>query len=117
LLIKLDKILLLSIFLIFSCVDPLTFDSEIPDVYPISISGRITNKPGPYEIKIDQSYDIQSKENLRVPVSANRVIITDDMGTSEQLVEINKGRYQTSPTGIQGRVGGVYKLNVEFGNS
>ncbi len=40
----------------------------------------------------------------------------DDLGNNEQLREVSTGVYQTSPTGIQGRIGGVYKLRIELLN-
>lgn len=102
------------LFLLLSCINP--FDYQVPyaDNLPITIDGKITNEPGPYQVEVYRSFDVQSDRNRRLPVSARRVSIVDGTGFLETLKEISLGIYQTNPTGIQGNVGGIYKLVVEF---
>ncbi len=97
-----------------ACVDRLTFDIGGPSGYPIVIDGFISDQPGPYKIVITRSFDIESKESLKVPISVKNLIISDDHGLSEHLSEVREGIYQTSATGIRGILGRVYKLNVEL---
>lgn len=100
--------------LLLSCIDPFYYDIPIAKDFPITIYGRITNERGPYQVHINRSFDVQSKSNLRTPVSARKVSISDERGYSEILSEVDLGIYQTDSSGMKGRVGGVYKLLVEF---
>jgi len=51
---------------------------------------------------------------LKTPISAERVVISDDQGSSEVLSEVEAGIYQTDTSGIHGAVGNVYTLRIEF---
>lgn len=102
------------VFTLISCVDPVFFDIELPNDLPIVISGNISNQPGPYQVIISRSFDVQSKRDLRVPISAKQVTLTDELGYLEELMETKPGVYQTSADGMRGRIGGVYLLRVEF---
>ena len=104
----------ISILLLFACVDQLQYPIGSPENLPISVDGHITNRPGPYQITINKSFDIQSAKDLRIPVSAQHVNLIDELGYNEELVELRAGIYQTSLTGIKGRIGGVYTLRIEF---
>lgn len=105
---------LLVIVIMTSCVDRLIFDIDNADQIPIVVSGHISNEPGPYTVTISRGFDTESRFVLKVPLSARQVTIRDDMGVDEVLKEIEPGKYQTNPNGIQGRVGGVYKIRIEF---
>lgn len=102
--------------LTLSCVDRIAFDVKQPDEFPLTISGHITNLRGPYTVKIIRAYDIDSRDDLRTPVSVNRVTILDDQGNSEDLTEDQIGMYHTDPDGMRGVVGRVYRLRVELRN-
>jgi hypothetical protein len=105
---------IVSILLFSSCVDRIFYDIDLPQGLPIAVYGYISNKPGPYKVSINTSFDIESKENRKAPVSARHVKLMDELGGTEELSEVKPGEYQTSPTGMQGRIGGVYKLRIEF---
>jgi len=92
------------------CVDRLSYDISKGLNFEITIDGSISDQPGPYEVRIYNVFDIESKETRRMPVSVRNVIISDDKGNAETLNAIEEGIYQTSPTGIQGVPGGVYKM-------
>ena len=100
------------IFVYFSCVDRLQFDIDLPQALPVSVSGHISNQPGPYRVYLNSSFDIESKSNPKNPVSAKHVNLLDELGNDEELVEVETGVYQTTST--QGRVCGVYKIRIEF---
>ncbi len=75
----------------------------------IVIEGMITNRQGPYTITISKSGSYFNQPVLP-PVSDAEVIITDDSGTIDTLVEAKPGTYITSKTrGIPGR---TYTLKV-----
>ena len=108
---------ILSILLIVAasaCLDRINIDIGTVALNTIVINGSITNDPGPYQVVLSLAFDIESKESLRNPVTAKRVVISDDTGTSEELTETSKGIYVTKPDGIQGTVGRTYMLRVEL---
>lgn len=102
------------IFSSWACVDRITFDVGTPANFPIVIDGYISDEPGPYTVNISKSFDIESKQSIRTPISVRRLMIFDDQGNSEQLVEVTDGEYQTSTAGIRGAIGRVYTLEVEL---
>jgi len=104
------------ILILSSCVDRISYPVTSPQNMPVAVYGNISNQPGPYQVNINSSVDPESTASPRVPVSAKHVNLIDDSGNSEELQEITTGIYQTSPTGIQGRIGGVYKLRIELLN-
>lgn len=98
----------------WACVDRINFDVGTPETFPIVIDGYISDEPGPYTIKISKSFDIESKQSIKTPISVRRLVLADDLGNSEQLTEVTDGEYQTSPTGMQGKIGRTYTLEVEL---
>ncbi len=100
--------------LLGACVDRLQFDIIKSPDYGIVVDGFISNQPGPYTIKISKAFDIESKESIKLSVTAKRLILSDNHGFSEELSEVNSGTYQTKATGIRGQIGNIYKLRVEL---
>lgn len=98
----------------WACVDRINFDVGTSETFPIVIDGYISDEPGPYTIKISKSFDIESKQSIKTPISVRRLVLADDLGNSEQLTEVTDGEYQTSPTGMQGKIGRTYTLEVEL---
>ena len=105
-----------SILILSSCVDRISYPVTSPQNLPVAVYGYISNQPGPYQVNINSSVDTESQASPRVPVSARHVSLMDDLGNQEELQEVSTGVYQTSPTGMRGRIGGVYKLRVELLN-
>src|SRR5258706_3126687 len=104
----------LLILLTSACVDTLSVAINKEISLGVSIDGFISDQPGPYEIRINSIFDIESKESRKTPVSVRNLTISDDKGNSEALKEIDAGIYQTNPSGIKGEAGGVYKMRVEL---
>jgi hypothetical protein len=92
-----------------SCVDEFW---PVLDKYEnlLVIDGGITNEHGPYTVKLSLSSKVD--EIRIIPISNATVIIMDDTGESEVLVEAEPGTYLTSPTGIQGEIGRAYKIKI-----
>lgn len=107
---KLNSIIL-SILLI-ACVDRIQFDIDKVASRGISVSGSITNQPGPYIIYLNSVFDIESQESIKTPVTARRVTVIDDYGIEEFLIPAQSGVYQTQS--LQGVVGRAYKVRIEF---
>ena len=97
-----------------ACLDRIDIDTNLPLELPLTIEGFVSNEPGPYTVEINQSFDLESKSSIKAPISAEKVVISDDQGVSEELVEITKGVYQTNPNGIRGEVGRAYKIQVQL---
>lgn len=97
-----------------ACVDRIDIDTDIGETFPIAVEGFITDEPGPYKVEISKSFDMESKESMKAPISAKKVSILDDMGNSEDLVEIGQGIYQTNPNGIRGEIGRAYKVRIQL---
>lgn len=74
------------------------------------VDGMITNGPAPYTVRLSFSTDIRNP--VFIPVKDCEVIISDDVGNSEQLTETDDGVYKTDPDGIRGVIGRSYKLII-----
>jgi hypothetical protein len=103
-----------SILLASACLDRIDIETGYVAMNAIVINGSITNEAGPYQVVISAVFDIESKETLKHPVSAKRVVISDNTGTSEVLSEAAAGIYVTKADGIRGTVGRTYTLQVEL---
>lgn len=104
----------LLLLLIGACVDRINIDTDLPAKFPIAVEGFITDQPGPYKVEITKSFDMESKESIKTPISAKQVAIIDDQGHSEQLAEITQGVYLSNVNGIRGVVGRAYKIRVQL---
>ncbi|MEQ9591872.1 MAG: DUF4249 domain-containing protein [Cyclobacteriaceae bacterium] len=95
-----------------ACVDPLAI--EVPDSASdeIVVDGFISDEPGPYTVILTRSLGVT--ENLRnaTPFSAREVSISDNLGNTERLTELELGFYQTSVSGIRGVPGRSYQLSI-----
>lgn len=102
----------LTILLSFTgCVRPI--DVEIDDNQSVLVvEGLITDKPGPYEVKLTQTAAYTHEiEGVNFPVSGAVVTLYDDAGNAEVLWEEGNGIYRTSY--IQGRPGRSYHITIE----
>lgn len=103
-------ILLLYIIIATSCVEKYWPDLPQSYVNALVVDGVISDKPGPYTVKLSLSSEVQSPQFN--PLADCNVIIEDNQGNSETLTEHEKGVYETSPNGIHGQVGNSYKLII-----
>ena len=109
---KPKKFLVIGILLIVwlnSCVEE--YWPEI-DNYEnkLVVDGEITNEPGPYTVRLSLSSPVIEPEFI--PYSGCEVILEDDLGNTEVLIEEQPGVYKTSVTGMQGQIGRMYKLTI-----
>ncbi|MCK5839897.1 MAG: DUF4249 domain-containing protein [Bacteroidales bacterium] len=106
-------ILLIGIlqFVVSACVEE--YWPELDEKYEnmLVVDGMITNKPGPYIVKL--SFSTTVNEPAHIPLSNCEVMIMDDQGNSETLHEKEPGVYTTSLSGIRGVVGRKYKLIIQ----
>ncbi len=101
--------LICLVLLFFACEEP--FFPEL-DRYDnlLVVDGRITDEPGPYTIRLNQSSELYIEESP--PLTGAEVILSDDAGNSEVLQEKTPGEYVTDIMGIQGTVGRKYHLEI-----
>ncbi|MCK4679427.1 MAG: DUF4249 domain-containing protein [Bacteroidales bacterium] len=97
-------------FVVSACVEE--YWPELDEKYEnmLVVDGMITNKPGPYIVKISLSTTVNKPAYM--PLSNCEVMIIDDKGNSETLNENEPGVYTTSPSGIRGMVGRKYKITI-----
>lgn len=107
---------LVIVLLIFggACIDKIDIETGTPETFPVTVDGFISDQPGPYEVKLNKAFDIQSKIAFKTAISAHRVTIFDDHGNSEILTQVIQGTYRTKANGIRGTIGRAYKLRVEL---
>jgi hypothetical protein len=97
-----------------ACVDRLSFDLDGSATIVPVVVGYISDQPGPYQVTVSESFDIELDPKSKKPLSVKSMTISDNTGLSEELTEVKQGLYETSPTGIRGVVGRTYKLRVEL---
>lgn len=110
-------------FLLFSsllwlsgCIE--SYDLKVNEQEKLLVlSGMITNDPGPYTIKLGTTFAYGAFfSNIDPSVDGATVLISDELGNTEALEQKAAGVYETSPTGIQGRIGGTYTLKIVLKN-
>lgn len=97
-----------ALLLLSACTKVIDVDLNSQDPM-IVIEANISDQPGPYTVSITQTVNF-SETNSFPTVSGAVVIISDDAGNTETLVETSAGIYQTTTT--QGVPGRTYYLNV-----
>jgi len=111
---KNSLLLLLGPIFIGSCIDRINI--EVPDSYSsqLVVDGVITDEPGPYTVTLTKATRIEKFLQFhREFISGARVIISDNVGNSELLIETEPGVYQTKTNGIQGVIGREYSLRIQ----
>lgn len=102
--------ILLVIPFLNGCLEPFNPDVQDSGKSYLVVDGMITNRQGPYAVKITRSVSLNSEEPP-VPVQGLEVYIEEEDGISEKLIEKEKGNYQTN--GLQGETGRRYRLRFE----
>jgi len=75
------------------------------------VDGRITNTPGPYEVNLFRSVEIESNDSLILESNATIFIHCDD-GNSAPLFETTPGKYQTADLNFKGEAGKSYWVEI-----
>jgi len=108
---KLINYIILSIALITgfsSCMD--VVDVSVPKGEELlAVEGLITDQPGPYIVKLTKTAPYFD-QNANPEIHGASVIISDNTGFQEPLVEQSPGVYVTKQ--IQGKIGNTYKLTI-----
>ena len=101
------------LLIVAACIDPLKVDVLSVD-RRLVVDGLITDKPGPYQVKLFYSNRLSTTNlNPYEPVINAAVFIVDDFNNSFALSEIEPGTYQTSPNELKGEVGRSYYVKIQ----
>ncbi|MBI3220238.1 MAG: DUF4249 family protein [Bacteroidetes bacterium] len=103
---------LLAIISVDGCVEKLIIEEVGNSNLPLVISGFISDQPGPYRITVKRGFVTGIASSYQAPESVSTMILKDNLGNQEQLIEVNKGIYETTKNGIQGIVGRAYQLSI-----
>ena len=97
----------LSLFCV-SCekVVDIDLNSSSPNIV---VEGSISDQPGPYYIKLSQTVNYD-ETNIFPPITGANIVVTDDLGNSEILIETIPGTYKISK--FQGSSGRTYTLTI-----
>lgn len=113
---------IISLLLVFiglvmvTCIDPLDISIPLPATFPLAIDGYISDNPGPYEVRLNLSFDVQSSLVFKSTFSAQRVTMFDNVGNSEVLTQVAPGVYRTGTkaNSMRGILGRAYHIKVEL---
>jgi len=94
-----------------SCEDP--YWPDLGDKYQdlLVVEGMITSDPGPYTILLSTTTSVDDPNYE--PLEGYEVIIDDNIGNTETLIEAGPGRYTTAVNGIQGVPGREYQITIQ----
>jgi len=96
-----------------------TFSSCIKEYWPgfdptydeiLVVDGHISNTPVPYVVNLSYSSGIDDIEIM--PYTGCIVKIIEDTGIEELLIEMEPGVYQSSISGMNGKIGHSYKIYI-----
>ena len=109
---RLTEILFILLFAGTGCVTQ--FYPEIGEEdQSIVIEARITDRPGPYEVKISWSQPLFSDSFNPGPADGYRVSVIDDAGGEYLFSGFGGGRYLSDAGEFTATAGRKYKLHVE----
>src|SRR5690349_8422092 len=103
------------IFLIAdACIDPMQIPLSSSGSTMV-VDGMITNEPGPYQVKLFYSSNLENSSRLPVPVTGATVSVINSLNQTELFTETSPGVYESSAGGMQGKVGLSYYLKIVKG--
>ena len=107
-----SKIKWILIYLLLgACVAKVDFDVPLAQSQ-IVIEGIISDSPGPYTVYVSKALSLNSDSSYRDAIEKVKIKLMDDLGNSENLIEVNSGVYKTGGV-IQGEVGHSYHIILE----
>ena len=104
---------IIFILIITGCEEVIELD--LPENNPrIIVDALITDKYGPYTVKLShsQKYSFKYEQDTSVFETGAVVIIHEDSGISDTLTETEKGTYISHPELLTGKTGHSYQLEI-----
>lgn len=114
---RIRVVLIVVIILATSCIYKFTPDLDgFNPSQLIVVEGQITDKVGPFRVKITTTYEINNLQRYAPPMYGAEVIIFDDQGNQFQLFHTLDGWYETEDKQLKGVVGNTYTLSITTEN-
>ena len=110
---KLLRLLPLLLLFMDSCVEPFELKQD-EFIKALVIDGMITDKPGPYMLKLKRSSPTSVKIEDAPGVGGAIIMLHDSEGNSVQYTEAAPGIYFTPKNGMQGTVGRSYHITIKL---
>jgi len=105
---KLIPLLLFLLLGMYSCQEVITVN--LNSVSPkVIVEGNVNNRPGPYTIKLSNTTNYFDPSTVST-LSGASVVISDNAGHTETLLETSPGNYVTST--LVGTIGRTYYLTI-----
>ncbi|MFK7982342.1 MAG: DUF4249 family protein, partial [Saprospiraceae bacterium] len=93
-----------------SCIEP--FEPTLNDAASkLVVDGMLTNLSGPYVVRLSFSGNPYLPNTA--PIGGAKVIIAEQNGPEEILVETEEGVYKSAKDGIRGIAGKSYRIIIE----
>lgn len=102
-------VLLLGLFL-SSCVEEYWPEIVETNDFSLVVDGNISNQAGPYTVRLSKTKSINDTSNTPL-VGASMKFINQN-GSTQDLVELKPGTYQTTDPNFTGQIGDSYKLQI-----
>ena len=105
--------ILLAGSLLHSCDEQVNWDLKYQEVDLLVVEGKITNEPGPHEIRLTRPlYEMNAEPE---PVSGALVEINDGIGIQTLVEDIERPGVYLSDSGFAGQVNQYYQLKIRYG--
>lgn len=102
--------LLLAVLSLISISCEKVVDIDLNSSSPnIVIEGSISDQPGPYFVKLSKTVNYD-ETNVFPPITGANIVVSDELGNSETLLETQPGMYKISK--MRGASGRTYSLTV-----
>lgn len=111
---RLRPYVFLFLLIASGCIQRIDFDSPPADLYLV-VEGQITDQSPPYEVRLSRGLDLDDDIDDIQMLSSAEIVLYDDQGASETLVEVEDGVYETMGV-IQGTIGRSYHIEIETGD-
>lgn len=109
---KIKFLFILMVLAIFFSTCITNFVPEVSqDEELLVVDAMITDAPGPYTVKLSKSTSIRQLSRF-VTYPGCHVSISDDLGNKVELIDKDKGVYQTDPTTFKTVAGRSYKISI-----
>jgi len=108
------SLLLTITLLVNSCIDALEFPSANEGDKLLVVDGKLDASGGAQILRLSESFLVGRSANFP-PVTGAQVTLGDDLGNSENYVEIEPGVYRLDGSSLQGVTGRTYQLKITHG--
>ncbi len=105
---RFSKGIVFIVMFLTCCISPYQVNTNFQQ--QLVVEGMITDQPGPYLIKLSKTQAVNDQLGSTNAISGANIILRDDRGNLEPLVESSPGNYYT--ISIQGIVGRSYSISI-----